>query len=263
MRESGELEKHLRSRVHRGRKLLVPYLTAGLPSPQAFIDLYFELSLLSDAVEVGIPFSDPIMDGPVIQLASQQALQAGVTVSGSIKLVAEALRESSAPAVVMTYFNPVHHMTLERFVDSLSDAGIQGLIVPDLPYEESEPLDLCLRKRSIAHIQMVAPSTPPGRAAMLAKASEGWVYAVSRLGVTGEQDQLASAASEVVDMVKPHAKAPVLLGIGISDGEQARQAADQADGVIVGSAIVRRILAGDLDGAVSLAKEIRSALDEV
>lgn len=257
----GPLEKHLRTRVGRGRKLLVPYITAGLPSPQAFVDLFFELSLLSDAIEVGIPFSDPIMDGSVIQQASQEALAAGVTVSGSIKLVAASLREASAPAVLMTYFNPVHHMTIPRFVDSLRDAGVQGLIVPDLPYEESGPLGDRLKEASIAHIQMVAPSTPPDRAAMLAKASGGWVYAVSRMGVTGEQTQLASAASEVAGMVKPHAHAPVLLGIGISNGEQARQAAEHADGVIVGSAIVRRVLEGDLDGAVALAKEIRTALD--
>lgn len=255
------LEHELRTKAGRGRKLLVPYLTAGLPSPQAFVDLFFELSQCSDAIEVGIPFSDPIMDGPVIQLASQQALEAGVTVSGAIKLVAHALRDSSAPAVIMTYFNPVHHMKMDRFAEALADAGVQGLIVPDLPYEESGPLHKVLESRSIAQIQMVAPSTPPARAAMLAKASEGWVYAVSRLGVTGEQDELASAAAEVVEMVKPYAHAPVLLGIGISNSDQARRAAEQADGVIVGSAIVKHVISGDLDGALALAKEIRSALE--
>jgi tryptophan synthase alpha chain len=257
------LEDHLQAQVRRGKKMLVPYLTAGLPSPQSFIDLFFELSLCSDAIEVGIPFSDPIMDGPVIQLASQEALEAGVSVPRAIKLVKSALDESKAPAVVMTYFNPIHQMTIPRFADSLSEAGIQGLITPDLPYEESASLDAQLKKGAIAHIQMVAPSTPPERAAMLAKASQGWVYAVSRLGVTGEQSQLASAASKVAGMVKPHAHAPVLLGIGISNGEQAREAAQHADGVIVGSAIVRRVLARDLDGALALAKQIRSALDSV
>jgi len=259
----GALEKQLAAKVNGGRKLLVPYVTAGLPSPQAFIDLFCELSRCADAIEVGIPFSDPIMDGPIIQESSQRALAAGVTLPGALKLITEALRESSIPVVVMTYFNPVHHLTVTKFAAAMSDAGVQGLIVPDLPFEESGELDSALKKKSIAHIQMVAPSTPPARAAMLAKASQGWVYAVSRLGVTGEQTELVSAAEEIVAKIKPHAGAPVLLGIGISNGEQAAHAAVHADGVIVGSAIVKLVLAGDLDGAISLAKEIRMSLDSV
>jgi len=259
----GPLEKQLVAKVQMGKKLFVPYLTAGLPSPQAFIDLFSELAWCADAIEVGIPFSDPIMDGPIIQESSQRALAAGVTLPGALKLVSGALRESSVPAVVMTYFNPVHHLTIPKFVKAMSEAGVSGVIVPDLPFEESGDLDAALRRKSIAHIQMIAPSTPAERAAKLAKASQGWVYAVSRLGVTGEQAELANAADEVVARIKPHAGAPVLLGIGISNGEQAAQAAIHADGVIVGSAIVRLVLAGDLDGAVGLAKEIRTSLDSV
>ncbi|MGI8425887.1 MAG: tryptophan synthase subunit alpha [Actinomycetota bacterium] len=253
----------MKAKVAKGRKLFVPYLTAGLPSPQAFIDLFSELSWCADAIEVGVPFSDPIMDGPIIQESSQRALALGVTLPSCLKLVAEALRESSVPAVVMTYFNPVHHLTIPKFAATMSDAGIQGVIVPDLPFEESGDLDSALRRKSIAHIQMIAPSTPPERAAMLAKKSQGWIYAVSRLGVTGEQIELAAAAEEVVAKIKHHASAPVLLGIGISSGDQAAQAAIYADGVIVGSAIVKLVLAGDLDGAVALSKQIRVSLDSV
>lgn len=260
---SNSLQDHLQTKLKQGRKLFVPYVTAGLPSPQAFVDLFSDLSWCADAIEIGIPYSDPVMDGPIIQQSSMKALKSGVTVHGCLQLIRQCLQHSSCPAVVMSYFNPIHRMGLGDFVKELSFAGVGGLIVPDLPFEESGDLSRKLAKKKIAHIQMVAPTTSPERAAKLAKASTGWVYAVSRMGVTGEQQSLASVAGEVVDRVKAHARAPVLLGIGISNGEQAKDAAQYADGVIVGSAIVKKVLMGDLEGAVQLAQEIRLALDRL
>jgi tryptophan synthase alpha chain len=255
-----ELERNLQEARAGDRKLLVPYLTAGLPSPQRFVDLLAEVSSCADAIEVGIPFSDPIMDGPVIQEASTRALEAGMSVGRCFDLIRDARRYVSVPIVVMTYYNPVHHMGADAFLDALQGAGGTGMIVPDLPFEESGDLRAALGERGMALVQMIAPTTPLERAAVLARGSGGFVYAVSRLGVTGEQLSLSGAAQALVVRIRPHTRLPVLLGIGISGGEQAAAAAKIADGVIVGTAFVKRVLNGEPDGAVALAREIRRAI---
>jgi tryptophan synthase alpha chain len=252
------LEAGLRS----GRKVFVPYVTAGMPSPEAFVDMAAGLGQYADAIEVGVPFSDPIMDGPVIQEASTRALAAGVTVDRAIELGARAAAAAGVPVVFMTYYNPVHRRGAERFAAEVEASGAAGVIVPDLPYEESGPLARELGARGLAWVQLISPTTPPERTAVLAAASTGFVYAVSRLGVTGERAALDDAAKVVVGRIRPHTRLPILLGIGISGGEQARSAAAIADGVIVGSAVVRKVLDGDIAGVLSLAREIRSALDD-
>lgn len=257
-----DLGAQLSHKVAAGRKLVVPYLTCGLPTPGDFIDLYVKLGGFADAIEVGIPFSDPVMDGPVIQQASARALQAGITVDGCLGLIAEARARVDAPAVVMTYFNPVHSAGLESFAGKAAAAGICGLIVPDLPYEESLVLRSVLEKRGISLVQLVSPTTPDARVATLAAASRGWVYAISRMGVTGEQDALAAVASQVVGRIRSHTRLPVLVGVGISSPELAAEACRVADGVIVGSAVVKRVLADDLTGAVDLIRAIRQAVGE-
>jgi tryptophan synthase alpha chain len=244
-----------------GRKLFAPYITAGMPSPEGFVELAEALGKVADAIEVGVPFSDPIMDGPVIQEASTRALAAGITVERAIELAGRAAAAAGVPIALMTYYNPIHRRGVERFAAEVEASGAAGVIVPDLPHEESGPLVEALRARSLASVQLISPTTPPERTAMLAAASSGFIYAVSRLGVTGERMSLDQAARVVVERIRPHTRVPVLLGIGISGGEQARAAASIADGVIVGSAVVRKVLDGDLDGLVSLAQEIRSALD--
>jgi tryptophan synthase alpha chain len=256
-----DLGAHLRQKVADGRKLVVPYLTCGLPTPQDFIDLYVGLGEYADAIEVGIPFSDPVMDGPVIQEASVRALEAGITVDGCLGLIKQALKRSSTPAVVMTYYNPIHSAGLEAFAAKAATAGVSGLIVPDLPFEECAELDRALKDQELALIQLVAPTTPAERASMLAAASRGWIYAVSRMGVTGMQDSLASAAAEVVDRIKPHTDLPVLVGVGISSPRLAVEACRVADGVIVGTAVVKRVLEDDLSGVVDLIRDMRDALN--
>lgn len=255
-----DLQKVLSAKVASGRKLFVPYVTAGLPSPQSFVGLIADLANFADAIEVGIPYSDPTMDGPIIQEASTRALAAGVTVKGSVALIREALRYTNIPIVVMTYFNPIHSVGVDAFGSALSESSVSGLIVPDLPIEESGPLGKVLSRAGIALIQMVAPTTPSKRVAQLAAASTGFVYAVSRMGVTGEQESLARTASEVVKRIRPHTKAPVLVGIGVSSGAQAAEACEFADGVIVGAAVMKRVLAGDIQGVSEFAKEVRRAL---
>lgn len=248
-------------RAASGRKLFVPYITAGMPSPEGFVELAGALGRVADAIEVGIPFSDPIMDGPVIQEASTRALAAGITVTRALELGARAAAAAGVPIVFMTYYNPVHRRGAERFAAEVEATGAAGVIVPDLPYEESGPLAEALGARGLASVQLISPTTPPERTAILATASTGFVYAVSRLGVTGERVALDDVARVVVDRIRPHTRLPVLLGIGISGAAQARSAASIADGVIVGSAVVRKVLDGDLAGVTALAREIRSALD--
>lgn len=259
-KQESKLERHLRRGLGEGRRLFVPYLTAGLPSPQRFVELVSDLAASADAVEVGIPFSDPIMDGPVIQEASTRALESGVTVEGCFALIREAQRHASVPVVVMTYFNPIHRMGIDRFARTVGELGVRGAVVPDLPFEESGELAAALAGRDVALVQMVAPATSPERARMVARGSSGFVYGVSRLGVTGERESLAESAKGVVERIRPHTHLPVLLGIGISNARQAREAAEAADGVIVGSALMKRVIAGDVASAVALAKEIREAL---
>lgn len=256
-----DLEAYLKQKVAAGRKLVVPYMTCGLPTPDDFVATYQRLTEYADVIEVGMAFSDPVMDGPVIQAASVKALESGMTVGGCFELIARARRGSQAPAVVMTYFNLVYARGLDRFVDDARAAGVSGLIVPDLPYEECSQLRSTLRDRGMVLIQLVAPTTTPERASMLAAASGGWVYAVSRMGVTGEQQSLASAGAEVIERIKPHTDLPVLLGLGISNPEQAGQACRVADGVIVGSALLKRILAGQLDEGVELIAAMRRSVD--
>jgi len=255
-----ELESRLLE-ARAGRKLFVPYLTAGLPSPQRFVDLVAELSEQADAIEIGVPFSDPIMDGPVIQAASTRALAAGISIDRCLDLIRDARRYAKVPLVAMTYYNPVHRRGTEEFVEAVRQAGVVGMIVPDLPFEESGDLRSALTPRGMALVQLIAPTTPLERAAMLARGSGGFVYAVSRLGVTGEQQALGTAALGVVVRIRPHTRLPILLGIGISTGEQAAAGARIADGVIVGSAIMRPILGGKPEGAVALARDIRRALN--
>ena len=255
------LEAHLKRRLREGQKLLVPYLTCGLPTPQGFLEVFRLLAEWADAIEVGIPFSDPVMDGPIIQASSMRALESGITPDVCFELVDEARRRAQVPTVVMTYFNPIHRKGVRDFTAWLSKAGVGGLIVPDLPYEEAGELAAHLSDVGIAHIQMVAPSTSEERAAMLASASRGFVYAVSRLGVTGEQESLASAAAKVVGRIRPHTDVPVLLGIGIGTPAQAREASQIADGVIVGTAVVKRVLDGDLVGAATLLRQMREAIE--
>jgi tryptophan synthase alpha chain len=251
------LEERLRGS---GRKLFVPYVTAGMPSPDGFVEVAGALGQFADAIEVGIPFSDPIMDGPVIQEASTRALAAGITVDVALELGARAAAAAGVPIVFMTYFNPVHRRGAERFAADVDAVGGAGVIVPDLPHEESGPLAGALGARGLASVQLISPTTPPERTAVLARASTGFVYAVSRLGVTGERAALDESARVVVQRIRPHTRLPVLLGIGISGGEQARSAGAIADGVIVGSAVVRKVLDGDLEGVAALARDIRSAL---
>jgi tryptophan synthase alpha chain len=234
-----------------GRAALMPYLMAGFPdleTSRAIGEAYADGG--ADLVELGLPFSDPLADGPVIQMAGAQALQAGTTVDGVLE-VAEAL-SARLPVVLMGYVNLVLARGAERFAADAVAAGASGLIVPDLPFEEAPAvLDAC-DAAGLALVPLVAPTTPDARLALIGGRARGFVYTVSVMGTTGERSAMAATFAQVVARARRHTTVPVAVGFGISTPEQAVEAASAgADGVIVGSRLVRAAAeAGDPAAAV-------------
>jgi tryptophan synthase alpha chain len=253
----GDLEATLRARREAGGPALVAYVTGGAPSLDAAL-LRSIAEAGADAIEVGIPFSDPVMDGPVIQEASRLALERGTTPFGVLSTIAEAGLD--VPVAVMTYFNPVFRRGLERFLADATAAGVGGVIVPDLPVDEADGwIEVCAAA-SVAPVFLAAPGSSSERLRRIAGSARGFVYCVSTFGVTGEREALASTAERLVADLRPLTDLPLLVGVGISTPEQAVAVCTFADGVVIGSAIVRRLLAGDADGAVDLVGSFRAAL---
>jgi tryptophan synthase alpha chain len=254
------LESKLRERRDAGRPLLVPYVTGGLGS--GWLDVVRAVAEAgADAVEIGIPFSDPVMDGRTIQEASQRALELGATPA---KIVAEAAQlDVGVPLAVMIYYNLVAHAGVERFAAQLADARIDGAIVPDLPFDELDGWGDAADAAGVETVLLAAPTTPDDRLCAICERSRGFVYGVSLLGVTGERAQLADHAAEMGRRLKATTDTPALLGVGISTPEQAVAAARAADGVIVGSALVRRLLTGGgPEEAAEFVGRLRAALDD-
>jgi len=265
------LEVHLRARREAGRKLLVPYVTGGLGT--AWLDVVRAVADAgADAIEIGIPFSDPVMDGRIIQEASRRAIEIGATPAGIIADVAKV--DVGIPLVVMTYYNPVQHHGHERFAASLTASGIDGAIVPDLPLDElvgpagadGAPAPgswaAAADEAGVETVLLAALTTPGDRLAAICARSRGFVYGVSLLGVTGERAKLSEGALEMGRRLKEATDKPVLLGVGLSTPEQAVEASSAADGVIVGSALVRRLLeGGGPEQAGALVASFRQALD--
>jgi tryptophan synthase alpha chain len=257
--DHGRLETALRASRGEGKKLLVPYLTGGLGDDWLDV-LRAVVDAGADAVEIGIPFSDPVMDGPVIQEASEQALRAGATPVS----VLEGLRhaEVGVPLAVMTYYNVAYHMGHERFAAELASAGVSAAILPDLPFEEVGPWATAADAADVETVLLAAPTAPDDRLPMICARARGFVYAVGLLGVTGERTALADSATEIARRLTAVTDTPVLVGVGISDAAQAVEVCKVADGVIVGSALVRRLLAGEGPaGAAAFIGELRAALD--
>jgi tryptophan synthase alpha chain len=255
----GRLQSTLVAHRDAGQKLLVPYVTGGMDD-QWLLTLEALAGAGADAIEVGIPFSDPMIDGPTIQEASLRALRRGTTPEG---ILADLSRvDVGVPLVVMTYYNLVIRGGHARMAGLMSGSGVDGAIVPDLPLEELDPWAEAADAAGVATVLLVAPSTPPDRIRAICARSSGFVYAVGRMGVTGEQDMLADSARQVAGRVGGCTELPVCVGIGVSTPEQAAEVCQVADGVVVGSALVRRLLEGSgPEGAARFVASIRQALD--
>ena len=253
----GELETALRAVRYNGGRAFVPYVTGGYPGVDA--DLLRALADAgADAIEVGIPHSDPIMDGAVVQEASRVALERGTHPKDVLATIAEAGIE--VPVAVMTYANIVRHPDIQTFCTELADAGIRGAIVPDLPVDESDELAAAAHALGVDMVLLAAPGTAPERYTAIGRAAHGFVYCVATYGVTGARTELASTAREVVQAMRPHTDVPLLVGVGIATPELAAEACAFADGAIVGSALMARLLENDRDGAVKLAAAFRDAV---
>jgi tryptophan synthase alpha chain len=255
----GELEAALRAARDRGRKLLVPYVTGGLGDD--WTDVVRAVAAAgADAIEIGIPFSDPVMDGPTIQEASERALAAGVTPQS----ILDGLRglDAGVPLAVMTYYNIAFHMGHERFARSLVDVGVAAAILPDLPLEEAGPWCEVADDAGVETVMLAAPTAPDERLPRICARSRGFVYGVGLLGVTGERTALASSALVMAKRLKAVTDVPVLVGVGVSTAAQAVEICQEADGVIVGSALIRRLLDGEgPEGAAAFVSELRAGLD--
>lgn len=252
---------HFRARLNQGRKLLVPYVMTGIPDRDAFPAVMSAVSAHADAVEVGLPFSDPLMDGPVIAAAAERAIRSGTGPIDALTLLAA--EGTPVPRVAMTYYNPIHRIGEEDFCRRAESSGMAGLIVPDLPLEESGSLRRHAAAANLAWIPLVAPTSSPQRVEEIAATATGFVYAVSTLGVTGARESLSQRAARVVAGCREATDLPVLVGIGVSNEAQAREAGEWADGVVIGSAVVSRVLDRGAGAAERFLAGIRSALDSI
>jgi len=253
------LEAELRARRAGGAKLLVPYMMGGMSEDWVEV-LQAVVAAGADAVEVGMPFSDPMMDGPVIQEASIIALSRGTTPQAVIDGVAAA--GIGVPVAVMTYYNIVFRAGHHRMARSLSAAGIAAAIIPDLPLEELGPWALEADAAGVETVLLVAPSTPVERVGRVCARCRGFVYAVARMGVTGERSETGGDVPAVVERIRSATDMPVCVGVGVTTPEQAAEVCRVADGVVVGSALVRRLLeGGGVEAAAGFVGELRAAID--
>lgn len=258
------IEDVLLSRKQQGQKSLIVYLMAGCPNfATSLCAARAMISAGVDLIEIGIPFSDPMADGPVIQRAGTVALAAGASVQDSLHLVREIRSQSDIPLAVMTYANTVFHAGPERFVRQFKATGMDGLIVPDVPLEEAEAIEPVCTAANVDFIRFVAPTTTPARIAAICNDASGFLYCVSTTGVTGVRSgQRFDLLAPVIDAARRHTAIPLAMGFGIGSPQAAIAAAGLTDAVIVGSAVVQALLNDGVDAAADLVRSIRTALDE-
>jgi len=225
-----------------GSKGVVVYIGAGDPNLEATRELALEFTRRGvDVLELGVPFSDPLADGLVNQLAAQRGLESGTTPDGVLECVRAIRRESQIPIVLYIYFNLVHRRGLERFIRQAAESGVDGLLVLDLPPEEAESYESLMKQAGLCHIYPVAPTTPEDRMAFIVQRGSGFIYYISREGVTGMQSSVADTIGTMTARIRAHTPLPVAVGFGISTPEQARAVAANAEAVVIGSAIVNQI----------------------
>lgn len=244
-------------------KAFIGFLTAGDPSLDKTEEFILEMANSgADLVEIGIPFSDPIAEGEVIQNANVRALSNGATVKKVFEMVASVRKKTDVPLVFLTYLNPVFHYGYEEFLSKCNEVGIDGIIIPDLPYEEKGEINEVAKKHDIDIISMIAP-TSKQRIATIASSATGFIYTVSSLGVTGVRSEIKTDLESIVKIIKENSDTPVAIGFGINTPEQAKNFAKYADGVIVGSAIVKIIAEYGEDSAYHIRDYIKSMKEAI
>jgi len=254
----GRLGDHMRALRERGEKAFVPYLTSGDPSLTKTRELWAALDRAgADVIEIGVPFSDPLADGPTIQRASQRALASGTTLAGVLDTLREDRTDIKARTVIFGYYNPVLAMGLDEFASRAGEAGVDGVLIPDLVPEEAGALRDVLDKQGIDIVSLVAPTTPDDRLELIGKASPGLVYAVSVTGVTGARTDLPPELEQFVARCREHIASPLIVGFGIATPEQAARVAGVADGVVVGSALVK--IVEELGDSADMVSKVGSA----
>lgn len=240
---------------------LVAYITCGDPDLKTSREVALAaVEAGADVLELGVPFSDPVADGPVIQRASERALRSGTTLAGVLKLAGEVRKRTEAGMIVFTYFNPVLRYGLERFCDDAKKAGVDGALITDLTVEEAPEYLRAMRARKLDTVLLAAPTSPDARLRRIAAASTGFVYAVSRTGVTGARQEVARDARALVERLRRFTNLPIAVGFGVSNAEQFAEVGGYADAVVVGSAIVQRIETAGREGAAEAVREFVSSL---
>jgi tryptophan synthase alpha chain len=233
-----------------GRPVFMPFMTAGIPDPGASLAVFERLADDgADAFELGIPYSDPLMDGPVIQAASSRALEEGMTFLGGLELAGRVAGSTGKPVIVMTYVNPILQAGPETFAAEAAALGIAGVIIADVPFEESGTVKAALDTHGIGMALFAAPTTDERRLRSIAEAQPSFIYAVADMGVTGRREEVSGHLEGLVRSIRTVTSTPVVLGVGISTPEQAGIAAGLADGVIVGSALVAEVLENGVAGS--------------
>lgn len=262
LQKKTRVEKKFEALRKAGRKGLIIYITAGAPDAETSVRAVLEAEKAgADIVELGIPFSDPMADGPVIQSASVRALQQGMTTAKERALVRKIRASSEIPLYGMGYINQMYHYGFENFVTDFQQAGLDGLIVPDVPHEESADMRRICAAHGFHLTEFITPGTTEARMQATCKDASGFVYCVSNNGVTGVKKVDYTQIGAVCSKARACTDTPLAIGFGIGSPEAAVEAAAHADAVIVGSAVVGRLLKGDFDGAMALIRAMREALD--
>ncbi|HEX7119031.1 MAG TPA: tryptophan synthase subunit alpha [Longimicrobiales bacterium] len=245
-----------------GSRALVTYLTAGYPRPADTVALLEAVAGAgADVIELGIPFSDPLADGPTIQRASHRAIEAGTTLAGTLEALASFRSRSGTPVVLFTYLNPVLGYGVDRFLGDAHAAGADGVLLTDLPVGSDPAMERAFEDSPLDLVRLIAPTTPPERAVEIAARAQGFLYYISRTGVTGATRTLRSELGREVEALRAHTRAPIAVGFGISTPEQAAEVARAADGVVVGSALIDALDREGADGLVARVGSLRRALD--
>lgn len=245
-----------------GHRALIPYLTCGFPEPAAtpaILDALAEGG--ADIIELGVPFSDPVADGPTIQRSSQIALEHGVTLADTLRMLGDFRRRHDTALVLFTYLNPLLRYGVDRFIRDAVDAGVNGVLLTDLPAGGDDELEAAFEASPLALIRLIAPTTPPGRAREIAAKARGFIYYIARMGVTGASSELRASLADEVAALRVVSQVPVAVGFGISTPQQAAIVAGAADGVIVGSALIATIEQRGADGARDMMQAMRRAMD--